>query len=139
MTRSLFSNLWKVTCAVLGLASASLFAADSAITPATITFTLSVPAKLTASEVKTILVSSLVAREWGVKENSDERVIGYLNHRGTEATLTLVYSGTQVTATCEGWSVDKQGKRLKPEHPTRWMTNIKKDIGERLAKTASLK
>lgn len=101
--------------------------------------TVVVPAGLKLAEVREVVVVSLVQRNWTVKEKTDDRAVGYLNHRGIEATLTLTFDTHQVSLFCEGWKVDKAGKRLKPEMPDGWIANMKKDVTKRLNLAAAKK
>lgn len=91
-----------------------------------------VPAGLTLAEVKEIAAISLVQRQWTVKEKTDNRVVGYLKHRGIEATLTLTFDTNAIQLFCEGWKINKEGVRQKPELPDGWINNIKKDLAKRL-------
>lgn len=101
--------------------------------------TVAVPAGLKLAEIKEVVVISLVQRNWTVKEKGDDRAVGYLNHRGIEATLTLTFDTSQVSFSCEGWKVDKTGRRLKPEMPDGWIANMKKDVAKRLNLAAAKK
>lgn len=101
--------------------------------------TITVPEGFKASEVKAVLVTSLVAREWSVKEQTGDRVVGYLNHRGNEATITLVYDAKQIVMHCVGWKTDRNGQRVKPEMPDGWIKNLQKDIPKRLVRAGATK
>lgn len=120
----------------LCVASGALVAAETAAPAGAVASAgiVSIPPGVSGTQVKDIIITSLTAREWKVKEQTDGRVVGYLNHRGVEATLTLTYDANQITMACEGWKVDKAGKRIAPEQPTRWINNMHSDLVRRLAR-----
>lgn len=122
--------------ALLGwMAVAPLHAAESGTPVGTVV----VPAGLKLAEVREVVVVSLVQRNWTVKQKADDRAVGYLNHRGIEATLTLTFDTSQVSLFCEAWKVDKAGRRLKPDMPDGWIANMKKDVTKRLNLAAAKK
>ena len=97
--------------------------------------TVNVPAGVTLSEVQNTIVMVLSAREWGIKEKSDGRVVAYLKHRSNEATVTLTYDTTKIDLHCVGWQINKKtGVHEKPEQPTGWMNHIKSDLAKRFIK-----
>ena len=99
-----------------------------------------VPAGLTRAQVQTAGEQALLGRQWEVKSKSDDRVVGYLKHRGTEATLTLVLTDGQVDIYCVGWQVNKKtGAREKPEQPTGWIKYIKGDLAKILTRATGAK
>ena len=73
-----------------------------------------------------------VARGWTVKEDSDAKVVLYLLHHGVEATVTFLISEEEIEAYCVAFAVDKEGNHKKPEQPTNWLGNLKKDITKSL-------
>ncbi len=102
--------------------------------------TVPVPAGLSKSQVQDDIVMVLSSREWGIKEKTDDQVVGYLKHRSSEATVTLVYDTTKVDLFCVGWKIDKStGVREKPEQPTGWLKNIKADLTKIFNKAATQK
>lgn len=119
----------------------SLFTASShASTDAGKSFgSVSVPAGLSAADVKEVIVVSLVQRSWTVTEKTDTKVVGTLKHRGVDATITLTYNASSVEIYCEGWKIDKAGVRGKPDIPDGWAENIKKDVNKRLNLSAARK
>jgi hypothetical protein len=134
MTTSLLTRSWAAMAAAFCLMSATLLAADSA-SPSALgpqVGTVPVPAGYSAAQVKEVVAQCFLAREWEVKIKADDRVVGYLNHRGVEATMTVQIDGPQLTFFCDGWKVDKAGKRIKPEDPKTWIANMKKDVTRRL-------
>lgn len=134
MTTSLFPRSWAALAAAFCLISAALLAADSdsPTLPGPQVGTVPVPSGYSAAQVKEVVAQSFLAREWAVKIKTDDRVVGYLNHRGNEATLTVQIDAGQLTFFCDGWAVDKAGKRIKPEEPKTWIANMKKDVTKRL-------
>ena len=100
---------------------------------------VAVPAGFELREIKEVIAVCLTAREWTIKDKSKDRLVGYLNHRGNEATLTLVIDANQIFMYCEGWKVDKLGKRLKPEQPKSWIEYMKNDLVKRLGVKSATK
>lgn len=83
---------------------------------------------------------ALSAREWGIKAKTDDRVVGYLKHRSSEATVTLIYNESKIDLFCVGWQIDKKtGVRGKPEQPKGWLNYIKGDITKIFNRTVSKK
>jgi len=120
--------------ALIGLPSAS--AADN---PGQLYATVVTQPGLTASQVKDVVVRSLVARRWSVQSQADDKVVGYLKHRSNEATLTLVYDAQKVEIYCSGWKIDKStGTRISPELPERWLKNMRNDLTRRLNPAAAI-
>jgi hypothetical protein len=102
--------------------------------------TVSVPSGLTLSDVKDVIVGTLIGREWGVQSKTDDRVVGYLKHRSNEATITLIYDTNAINLYCVGWAINKKsGERRKPEQPEGWLKNLRTDLAKNLSKAASLK
>lgn len=98
---------------------------------------ISVPGKRTEAEIQDVVVRALVGRQWEVVSKGPDRVVGYLKHRGNEATLTIVYSSAKIDLFCVGWKIDKAGVRQKPEQPKGWLNYIKGDISKILSRTSS--
>lgn len=102
--------------------------------------TVSVPAGVSKTEVRDAIVAALSDREWGIKEKTDDRVVGYLKHRSNEATVTLIYDQSKIDLFCVGYQIDKKtSAREKPEQPKGWLNNIKGDITKILNRTVSKK
>jgi hypothetical protein len=106
---------------------------DNLVPLGTAVGTIDIPTNLTVDEVRDIVAYSLAARSWTLKEKSDQRVVGYLNHRGHEATLTFLLKPGVMELYCEGFRVSKSGERQKPAIPEGWIANLKKDIPKRMA------
>lgn len=100
--------------------------------------TVLVPEGKSSAAVQDAIVQALLGRQWEVKQKGSDRVVGYINHRSNEATLTLIYSTAKVELFCVGWQIDKKtGKREKPEQPKGWLNNIRTDLGKILNRPAS--
>jgi len=117
---------------LLALASfalaATLSRADTAPTGA-FAFSVDVPAgKLSAEELRAVVLKATINRGWTVKEDSTEKVVVYLNHRKNEATVTFVLSDKAIQAYCEGYATNGSGVRKGPEQPTRWLNYLKEDL-----------
>lgn len=127
----------------LAAAPGSAYAAGTIsddITPAgTSVGYVEVPSIVTTDEARDVVAYSLVARSWAVKGKSDERVVGYLNHRGHEATITFVLKSGRIEIFCDGYAVSASGQRKKPEMPEGWINNLKKDVNKRLQLKAATK
>lgn len=96
-------------------------------------FTIEVPGdKLSLKEVHDIVMRASIGRTWGVKEDSDNRIVIYLNHRKNEATVTYLLTEKLVRAYCEGYATNGKGARKGPEQPTSWLNYLKKDINKGL-------
>jgi hypothetical protein len=88
-----------------------------------------IPAGITRAQAVEAAVAALNRREWGVKSQSSDRVVGYLKHRSNEATVTFVISDTKLDLFCVGYQIDKKtGVREKPEQPKSWLNNLRGDI-----------
>ena len=88
-----------------------------------------IPAGISASQVKDTIIRAFTGREWGIKSEAEDRVVGYLKHRSNEAQLTLIFDHQKIDLFCLGWQINKKtGEREKPELPTGWINNIKSDI-----------
>lgn len=98
---------------------------------------ISVPGTRSEAEIQDLIVRALVGRQWEVVSKGPDRVVGYLKHRGNEATLTLVYSSAKIDLFCVGWKIDKAGVRQKPEQPKGWLNYIKADISKTLSRTGA--
>ena len=99
-----------------------------------------VPAGFSRAQVQTIVEKALLGRQWEVKSKADDKVVGYIKHRGNEATLTLVISDKQVDLFCVGWQINKKtGVHEKPEQPTGWLKYIRGDMAKLLAKAPATK
>lgn len=132
MTTSLFLRSWAAMAAAFCFLSAVMTAADSSApeTPGPLVGTLLIPAVYSAAQVKEAIARCFVGREWAVKIKTNDSVVGYLNHNGVEATMTVKIDNGQLTFFCDGWKVDKAGKRIKAEEPKRWIANMKKDVSQ---------
>lgn len=94
-----------------------------------------VPDGLLPNEVQDAIVMTLARRHWIIKEKGDNRVVGYLRVRSTEATVTLIYRASKVELYCVGWDIDKKtGERKRPDQPTGWLSNIKTDLTKSLSR-----
>lgn len=98
---------------------------------------ISVPGTRSEAEIQDVVVRALVGRQWEVVSKGPDRVVGYLKHRGNEATLTIVYSTAKIDLFCVGWKIDKAGVRQKPEQPKGWLNYIKADISKILSRTGA--
>ena len=107
--------------------------------PGELVFTVPVPAGLAKADVKDVVVTTLVARNWNIKEKGSDKAVGYLNHRGNEALVTLAFDDKKVEVSCVGWKVNSKGVREKPELPKGWLNNIKSDLGKRLTQASAKK
>lgn len=95
--------------------------------------TVMVPEGVSGKDVQQAIISTLIAREWGVKKKSDGAVVGYLKHRRNEATVTLTYDKVKVDIHCIGWAINKRtGERKRPELPMGWLKNIQTDLTKHL-------
>ena len=122
------ASLWFVPVGVYAAAAGELGEAVGSI---------SVPGKRSEAEVQDVLVRALIGRQWEVVSKGPDRVVGYLKHRGNEATLTFVYSTSKIDMFCVGWKIDKAGVRQKPEQPKGWLNYIKGDISKILSRTGA--
>ena len=92
-------------------------------------FTVSVPeGKLSLKQIHDAVIRTAIGREWNVKEDGETKVVIYLLHRKNEATVTFLITEKAVEAYCVGYVVDKAGNRKKPEQPSGWLSNLKKDL-----------
>lgn len=94
-----------------------------------------VPQGLTTEGVRTIVANCFAGREWTVRESAGNRVVGYLNHRGIEAQVTVLCDPQQITMYSNSWKLDRSGRPVIPEQPDRWLNFLRQDIAKRLAKS----
>ena len=95
---------------------------------------------LDSVRIRDMITDVLLAREWEVKESSDDHVVGHIKHRSSEAVLALVFDSRQIRLYCEGWKIDKQsGTHIKPQLPDSWIENIKEDLNLRLQQASALR
>lgn len=140
---TMHTSLFRRTLAVLAIvftlgAAATAFAADENL--GAHAGTITVPSGLSKSDVKETLIYTLAGRSWSVKEKTDERVVGYLKHRSNEATVTFVYTESQVDLYCVGYEINKNtGERKRPEQPTGWLNNLKNDLNKKLNQATATK
>lgn len=98
-------------------------------------FTIDLPAGRSLADIGNTLVVISSARTWNIKERADDRLVIQLVHRKVDATVTYLISEQKILAYCEGYQVDGNGKRGKPEQPARWLKYLQEDI-RRLLVTA---
>lgn len=122
---------------LLSLALPGAVQADDDLGP--LADTLYVPDGATREDCKEVVAYSLAARGWTVRERTDERVIGYLKHRGNEAIATFILRDDTIEFYCLGYAIDKNGNRKKPEQPRGWIGNLTRDINKRLGMRAATK
>lgn len=91
-----------------------------------------VPSGLDAAAVKSVVIETFQSRGWAVQSATDTEVVAHLVHRRYDATLTMVYDTSNITLYSDSWKIDKQGRRLKREHPAGWIRNLKSDLPKRL-------
>lgn len=96
-----------------------------------------IPEGLTKEDIRDAIAQVLGAREWLVKQKTDRRVVGYLKHRGTEATVTILFDGENAEIYCDGWVLDRSGARKKPEQPRGWLGNLQRDLKKKFAVMAA--
>ncbi|BET69410.1 hypothetical protein ASA1KI_43280 [Opitutales bacterium ASA1] len=93
-----------------------------------------IPDALDPKQVRDIVALSFAQRGWTVKAKQDTRVVGYLAHRGREATMTAVldFESNEIHYFIDGWAVSKSGERKKRDDCEGWVTFIKRDVNKRL-------
>lgn len=132
-------SLW-VWAFVLGLAFASRVCADDTDARGEHFATIVVPSGLAAGDVQDAIVATLLGREWGVRSKADGQVVGYLRHRGNEATVTMTYDTSKVDIYCVGYEIDKStGAREKPDQPKNWLKYLQNDLMKNLNKAITHK
>ncbi|BET66197.1 hypothetical protein ASA1KI_11150 [Opitutales bacterium ASA1] len=92
-----------------------------------------VPEGISKEELRDMVAVVLATRGWTIQQKTDRRVVGYLKHRGNEATATMLFTGDTVDIYCEGWAINKSGQRTKPEQPRGWLGNLRKDLTRRFS------
>lgn len=108
-------------------------------------FSIDIPSQLTVQEAqKTVILASL-GRNWIVKEDSDGRVVIYLDHRGSEATVTYLISDKVIQAYCVGYRTYStlaggvQTVSKVSSQPKGWLGNLNRDITKGLQQAVYLK
>lgn len=123
--------------ALFALAAPQIRAADGDL-PGTVVATFSVPAGMSPSEIKSVIVAAVNARKYNVKETTDNKVVANLVHRDVDATMTFTWDAKTLTLYCAAWET-KRGVRGKPATPTRWIENLKLDINTQFAARSGAK
>jgi hypothetical protein len=102
--------------------------------------TVTVPAKISSSEVQSTIAMVIASRGWELKAKEDGLIVGYLKHRSNEATVTLTYDATTISIFCVGYEINKRtGERKNPELPKGWLNYIKGDLIKKLNQLAATK
>lgn len=97
-----------------------------------------VPASLSKDAVQGVIIETFVGRAWAIQEKADGKVVGYLKHRHSEATVTMVYDDKQVSLYSVGYEIDKTtGARKEPKQPEGWLKNLRSDLAKRLNKATA--
>lgn len=129
-TLSLY-RLFTVLAVLLALGSVT--PASAADDYGTLVATIPAPDGVSAGGIKNAIVSTLAGRLWTVTEKSEEKVVGYLKHRSNEATVTFLVKGDSIELYCAGYEINKNtGERKRPEQPTGWLNNLRKDLAKQL-------
>lgn len=141
MTISIPKPLMIVLSCVLATSAATLpaRAIDKSEIAGQFMNTVSVPDGLTIDEVRNTVALALAGRTWQIKAKEEDHVIGYLNHRGRAVTLTLVFDTNEISIYSDGWTVNKEGERKKPDPAAGWVANITKDLNKMLGVAAATK
>jgi len=130
-----------VALTAIGLLSAAARCAGADAAPPdqpTPAFSVKIPeGKLTLKEIHLIVGRAASERGWEVKEDSETRVVIHILRHGHEATVTYEISEVSVDASCVGYKVDKSGAHTKPEQPTGWLGNLRKDLTNAIASAAA--
>lgn len=98
--------------------------------------------QLDREAVSQVAAYAFLARKWEVKSVSEESVVGYLNHRGIDATLELMILEDRILYFCDctkgktGPGAIKAAKRRIGWTPAKWLDNLRADIGSVLAAAA---
>lgn len=119
-------SIYTLFSALVILAGAHL--AQAANEPTNLVATVDVPEGLSLEDISEVIVKKAIARQWLIKDKSDDTVIINLVHRGWDSTLTLVYDQKQVKIYSDSWVLDKKGNKKKRKEPAGWIKNIKNDV-----------
>ncbi|QBK04483.1 hypothetical protein DW355_06510 [Hylemonella gracilis] len=141
MMRHKFWSVLAAVSAALLLPIASVHATE---TPeGELAFSINVPSdQLTVQDVHKVVVMASMGRDWNIKEDSEGRVVIYLNHRGSEATVTYLISDKQIQAYCVGYRTYNLGtinENRTPSQPKGWLGNLNRDITKGLQQAVYLK
>lgn len=130
-----------VLCAVLALGAfeQTATALDKSKIDGDFMGTVSVPAGFSLDEVRNTVALALADRTWQIKAKEHDHVIGYLNHRRREVTLTIVFDTNEISIYSDGWTLTKTGERKKPDPAAGWVANITKDLNKMLGVAAATK
>lgn len=140
-------KFWGLLLAVLAGPFLLISQSHAEETPAgELAFRIDVPSDhLTVQELHKVVVMASLGRNWNIKEDSKGRVVIYLDHRGSEATVTYLISDKLIQAYCVGYrTYTSMSGGVKTEskvsaQPKGWLGNLKKDITTGLQQTAYLK
>ena len=90
--------------------------------------TVVIPSETAADEVSRAMETTLLGRKWEVKTVSSDMAVGYLNHRGFDATVTLKRDGSIITILNKATYTDPNTDLERPGVPMGWLLNIQKDL-----------
>lgn len=92
--------------------------------------TIAIPSdKISNEDAQKVIVRALNNRKWTIREESADRVVGYLRRHTNEAQITFVIADRNIEISCWGYEVDRStGARRKPELPASWIKYIKADL-----------
>ncbi len=124
---------------IIGLGAISQVAAAS--TPAVAPDApIAVPSGYKKADVQQVILDALMKRQWVIKDKSDGKVVGYLNHRSQEATITLTYDEKEIQISCEGYEIDKStGAHKQAIRPDRWLKYLRIDINKLMGVSTAAK
>ena len=89
---------------------------------------VTIPSNASAEFVEQSMVRALVGRGWWVQSQTKEKVVGYLVHRGWNATVTLLSDGSHVRIMSDATQKNISTGKSSPAVPLGWLKNIQKDL-----------
>lgn len=98
--------------------------------------TVAVPAGKPADQVQAAMVKAFEGRGWTIVSSTPDEVVGQLlDHRGFNATATLVRSGDMIRILSDATYYVQQRDEYQPAVPKGWLENLQKDLKVYLQRT----
>lgn len=86
------------------------------------------PREVSVQEAQDAVVRSLRNREWNITSTSDDGAEARLFHRRYDSRIRVEVSPNEMKIYSDSWLVDRNGERVRREHPEGWLRNIERDV-----------
>jgi len=80
------------------------------------------------AEVNDAVLRSLRSRGWRVTSTTPEAIEAMLIHRSYESGIRITMTPRSISIYSDSWRIDRQGNRVRRDHPDGWFRNIEHDV-----------